>query len=126
MAHSQKADIELGIVRYEYGDKNRKQMAVLQIETDKYHNGGLLSDASVYWVGASMRSRCMSLGGSGFSDYDKRLKLSPGRATQNAIDKQHMEVFTKEVLASLVEYAKLHYARFVRDGKDDFGNTYEK
>lgn len=52
MANAQRQDIELGIVRYEYGEADRKQVAVLQIETSKYYNGGLISDAAArkeYW-----------------------------------------------------------------------------
>ncbi len=117
MATSQKQDIDLGITRYEYGDITRKQVGVLQIETSKYYSGGLLSDAGVYWAGAHCRQNCMSLSGDG-GDYGKRLKFS-GRdlkATQKAIDRQHAEVFTVDVVADLVRYAKLHYAAVVRAG----------
>lgn len=125
MAISRKQDIQLGIVRCEYGDLNRKRFAVLEIETGKYYNGGLISDANVYWVGDHSRQSCLSLGGKD-SDYNKRLKISAKtvKATQKAIDTQHAEVFTAEAVADLVKYAKLHYARVVREGRDGMGNTY--
>lgn len=126
MATAQKQDIDLGITRYEYGEQDRKQAAVLQIETSKYYNGGVLSDASVYWIGRTSRQQLISLGGDSVGDYSKRLKLS-GRevkATQKAIDRQHAEVFTPEVVAQLVETAKRHYAKAVREGVDGFRNTY--
>lgn len=125
MAKSQSQDIDLGITRYEYGDVARKQVAVLQIQTRKYYNGGLISDATVYWVGNHSRQNCIALGGDG-GDYGKRLKISARdvKATQKAIDRQHAEVFTPEAIAQLVEYAKLHYAAVVRAGVDGFRNTY--
>lgn len=125
MAQAKKQDIDLGITRFEYGDKGRKQKAVLTIETDKYYNGGLLSDATVYWVGDHSRQTCVALGGDG-GDYRKRLSMSARevRATQKAIDKQHAEVFTADAIAHLVDGAKLHYAAVVRAGVDGFHNTY--
>lgn len=125
MATSQRQDIELGIMRYEYGDSDRKQVAVLQIQTTKHYNGGLISDASVYWVGKNSRSQLMSLGAGG-GDYSKRVKVS-GRevkATQKAIDKQHAEVFTAELLAQMTDEARLYYAAVVLAGHDGFHNTY--
>lgn len=125
MANAQKQDIDLGITRFEYGEEDRKQIAVLQIQTSKYYNGGLISDATVYWVGQHSRQNCMSLTGNG-GDYGKRLKIS-GReikATQKAIDRQHAEVFTPERIAQLTEYAKAHYASALRAGVDGFHNTY--
>jgi hypothetical protein len=125
MANSQKQDIELGITRFEYGDMARKQVAVLEIETSKYCNGGIVSDVTVYWVGNHSRQTCMSLGGGG-GDYGKTLKRSSRevKATQKAIDRQHAEIFTTEAVAQLVEYAKLHYASAIRAGVDGFNNTY--
>lgn len=125
MATAQKRDIDLGITRYEYGDAGRAQRAVLQIETSKYYNGGLISDAAVYWVGVHCRQNCISLGTDG-GDYGKRLKIS-GRevkATQKAIGTQHAEVFADEVVAGLVAAAKERYAAAIRAGVDGFHNTY--
>ncbi len=127
MSQKQTQDIELGIVRLEYGDSARPQRAVLTIETSKYYNGGLISDAHVYWVGNSCRSNMMSIGGDdSVGDYSKRLNVSPRtvKATQKAIDKQHAEVFTAEAVAGLVQGANEHYARYVRAGVDGMKNTY--
>lgn len=124
MANAQRQDIDLGITRLEYGNQTRPQQATLQIETSKYYNGGLLSDASVYWVSENCRQQLMSLG-DGSGDYSRRLLINKSaKATQKNIDAQHAQVFTPEVVAQLTEYAKLHYARFVREGKDGFQNTY--
>lgn len=126
MATSQTKDIGLGIIRYEYGEADRPQCAVLEIETSKYYNGGLISTASVYWVGENCRQQMMSLGGDTDGDYSKRIKVSAKtvKATQKAIDAQHAEVFTPEAIAQLAEYAKLHYAAVVNAGVDGFKNTY--
>ncbi len=127
MSQKQMQDIELGIVRLEYGDAARPQRAVLTIETRKHYNGGLISDAHVYWVGNSCRSNMMSIGGDdSVGDYSKRLSVSPRtvKATQRAIDKQHADVFTTFAIAGLVEAAKAHYARYVRAGVDGMKNTY--
>lgn len=125
MANKQRQDIDLGILRYEYGDESRKQNAVITIETGKYYNGGLISDATVYWVGNNCRQNLITFGESG-GDYGKRLKISDKtvKATQKAIDKQHAEVFTPETVAGLVEAAKLHYAAVVLAGVDGFKNVY--
>lgn len=125
MANAQKQDIDLGITRFEYGEASRERRAVLQIETSKYYNGGLISDAGVYWVGDHSRQNCMSLGGDG-GDYGKRLKISAKtvKATQRNIDAQHAEVFTSEAIERLTQAAKDHYAAVVRAGVDGFKNTY--
>ncbi len=128
MANAQKQDIALGITRYEYGEPARKRVAVLQIETRKYYDKGLISDASVYWVGEHSRQRTVSLGGDERGDYDRRLKVSGRdmRATQRAIDKQHAEVFTPDIVAGLVAGAKLHYATAISAGVDGFHNVYTR
>ncbi len=125
MSAAQKQDIDLAIKRLEYGEADRPQHAVLTIETSKHYNGGLISDATVYWVGAHSRQNTMALHGDG-GDYRKRLFNSARtvKATQRAIDRQHAEVFTPEVVAGLVQAAHEHYARYVRDGVDSFRNTY--
>lgn len=123
MANAQKQDIDLGITRFEYGESARPQRAVLQIETSKYYNGGLISDASVYWIGNRSRQSCLSLGGDG-GDYGKRLLISDKKATQGNIDRQHKEVFTPEVVAKLVQAATERYASAVKAGIDGFKNTY--
>src|SRR3954469_2578909 len=101
MATAQKQDIDLGITRFEYGDADRKQVAVLQIETSKGYRSGLESDATVYWIGNNMRSTCVSIGGERFhEDFRKTVKVVRDiKATQKAIDKQHAEVFTPEDVA---------------------------
>lgn len=125
MAETTKQDIELGITRLEYGDAERPQRAVLQIETSKYYNGGLISDASVYWIGRNCRQQMIGLGGSG-GDYSKRLIVSERtvRATKGNIAKQHAAAFTPEVVAGLTQAAKDHYAAAVRAGVDGMHNTY--
>ena len=127
MATSQKQEIELNITRLEYGDAARPQRAVLEIETRKYYNGGLISSASVYWVGQSSRSQCIALGGDG-GDWSKKLRVSDRtvKATQKAIDRQHAEVFTPEVVAQLAVYAKAHYASAIEAGEDGFRNKYTR
>lgn len=125
MAQAQKQDIDLGIVRLEYGDAARPQRATLQIETSKYYNGGLISDAGVYWVGATCRQQLISMGGDD-GDWQKRMIVNrTAKATQKNIDTQHAQAFTPEVIAQLAEYAKLHYARVIRAGKDGYGNVYQ-
>lgn len=127
MAKAQRRDIDLGIKRYEYGEAARPRVAVLQIETSKHYNGGLISDAQVFWVGDHSRSQMLGIGGPG-GDFGKRVKVS-GRdvkATQKAIDTQHAEVFTAEVVAQLVEAAKAHYSAVISAGVDGFRNTYER
>src|SRR4051812_32200214 len=117
MATAQKQDIDLGITRYEWGKLDRKQVAVLQIETSKHYNGGLESDATVYWVGNRIRSTCMSIGGTGDGDFRKGVAIVRNvKATQKAIDRQHAGVFTPEVVAQLMEGAKLHYAKAIQAG----------
>lgn len=127
MAEGRKQDIDLGIVRLEYGDTARVQRAVLTIDTDKYYNGGVVSSATVYWVSSHSRQNCMSLGGDG-GDYRRRLRVTSKevRATQKNIDLQHAQVFVEDVVAGLVMAAKAHYAEAVRTGIDGFSNTYPK
>lgn len=110
MAKDQEQDIELGIVRFEYGDQARPRRAVLTINTGKSYNGGLSSTCTVFWVGGHSRQTAMGLG-SGLGDFSKRMYMSERtvKATQKAIDKQHAEVFTPEVLAGLTQAAKDHY-----------------
>ncbi len=124
MAQDQNQDIELGITRLEYGDRDRPQRGVLTICTGKYYNGGVISDATVYWVGRHSRQNIVGLGVEG--DYRKRLMVSDRgmTATQRNIDRQHAETFTPEVIERITEAAKAHYARFVRDGIDGHKNVY--
>jgi hypothetical protein len=126
MATSQTKQIDLGITRYEFGEMDRPRRAVLEIQTGKHYNGGLASDASVYWVGNHSRQQLIGVGGFSGGDYSSRLKTSPRdvKATQKAIDRQHAEVFTDEVVAGLVAAARAHYAAVVHAGVDGFGNTY--
>lgn len=126
MATSQRQDIDLGIVRYEYGESARARRAVLQIKTAKYYNGGLISDASVYWVGDHSRQNMISFGNDQDGDYSKRLLISARtvKATQKAVDTQHAQVFTAEVIADLTKAAKASYAARVKAGKDGMGNVY--
>ena len=126
MATSQKQDIDLDIVRYEYGETSRARRAVLEIETSKYYNGGLISDASVYWVGDHSRQQMLSLGNDADGDYSKRLLVSARtvKATQKAIDTQHAQVFTTEVIADLTKAAKERYASRITAGIDGMGNVY--
>lgn len=125
MAQDKRQDIDLGIVRFEYGEAARSRRAVLEIATRKHYNGGLISDATVYWVGDHSRQNCMSLGGNG-GDYNYRLRVTPKdmRATQKNIDLLHAQVFGEDVVAGLVRAAKAHYASVVAAGSDGFGNTY--
>lgn len=128
MATKKTEDIDLGITRLEYGDTARPQRAVLTIETSKYYNGGLISDASVYWIGKHSRQQTISMGTPGGGDYSKRLKISGQnvKATQRAIDNQHAEVFTTETKVRLSEAAKAHYTASVASGIDGYQNIYMK
>lgn len=112
MATPQKQDIELDISRLEYNDATRPQRAVLTLETAKSYRGGLESDAKVYWVGKNFRSFAMSLSAKGGGDFSKLVLHSHPtvKATQKAIDSQHMQAFTAEAVAELVASAKAYYA----------------
>ncbi len=109
MANNQEQDIELGLNRLEYGDHGRSQRAVMTISTGKGYNGGLRSSVTVSWCGDGFRQHAFGMGGGG-GDFSKALKTSERvKATQKALDKQHAEVFTPEVIAQLTEAAKAHY-----------------
>lgn len=126
MSANKTEDIQLGIKRLEYGDVNRPQLAVLTIETGKHYNGGIVSRASVFWVGRSSRCQLISMGGIS-GDFSKRLlATAKTRVTQGVVDKQHAEVFTPETRAQLVETAKSHYAVIVAAGVDEYKNTYQE
>lgn len=109
MATDQKIEIDLGLTRLEYNDPARPRKAVLTICTSKHYNGGLESDATVYWVGAHSRQHAFGLAGGG--DFKKTLLRSDRsvKATQRNIDKQHAEIFTPEVVESLTQTAKEYY-----------------
>lgn len=126
MANKREQDIDLDITRFEYGDAGRPQRAVLTICTEKGYDGGLRSEATVYWVGNHCRSNMMTIGGSAGGDFRKNLKRTERtvKATQKNIDAQHAEVFTAEVVAALTEAAKAHYAGYVAAGVDGMKNTY--
>ena len=125
MARSQNQDIDFGITRYEYGEPERAQRAVLQISTSKHYNGGISSSASVFWVGQHVRQQLVGLGTHG-GDYSHRVKIDQSirSVTQKAIDRQHGAVFTPGVVAQLANDARLHYAAVVAAGVDGFRNTY--
>lgn len=124
MAKDQKQDIDLGIVRLEYGDAARPQRGVLTIETSKHYNGGLSSTAQVCWVGANFRSHVFVIG-TGAGDFSKTVLIDrTKKATQKAIDTQHATAFTAEEIARLTQLAKDHYAAVVSAGVDGYKNTY--
>lgn len=124
MATKQTQDIDLGIVRYEYGDAARPQRAILTIETDKSGRGGIESRAIVMWCGDHSRQHVFGLAGGG--DFSVEVYRSPKetRATQKAINSQHAGAFTPEKIAELIEQAKAHYAGHIAAGVDVFKNTY--
>lgn len=126
MAKEKTQDIDLGIVRFEYGDAASPQRAVLTIETDKAYRGGIQSNAKVMWHGAQARSHMFGLGSDG-GDFSTRVHITAGtvRATQKAIDVQHATVFTAARIAELIEAAKAHYADVVQAGIDGFKHTYQ-
>ncbi len=125
MAQDRTQDIELGITRLEYGDSSRPQRAVLTIETSKSYSGGLVSRASVCWHGYHCRQQMIGVGGSG-GDFSQRIKVSERtvKATQKNIDTQHVAAFPPDVISSLTQAAKDHYASVVAAGVDGFKNTY--
>jgi hypothetical protein len=112
MANAQKVDIDLELSRLEYDDATRPQRAVLMIETAKSYAGSLRSQATVYWLGLHGRSTCMAFFGGG-GDFNRHLFSSAKtvKATQKAIDTQHAQVFTPEVIAGLVQAAKDYYSK---------------
>lgn len=124
MAKLESVDIELGITRLEYGDAARPQRAVLTLSTRKYSRGGLISDATVYWVSQHSRQCMISFAGDG--DFTKRLLVTDRtvKATQKNLDKCSKGAFLLEVVVMLVDAAKAHYAPYVRDGVDGFKNVY--
>jgi hypothetical protein len=73
-----------------------------------------------------MRSQCIGLLGAGGGDFSRDLHRSATtvKATQKAIDKQHAEVFTPDVVAGLTDAAKAHYVKVITAGIDGFKNTY--
>ena len=125
MADEKRDAIELGITRLEYGDPTRPQRAVLELSTGKHYDGGLSSRASVYWHGDYSRSQLIGIGSSE-GDYSRRPARTDKavRATQKAIDRQHAEAFTPEVVATITAEAKAHYAAVVEAGEDGMKNTY--
>jgi len=126
MANKRTQDIELGITRFEYGDLERPQRAVLVLDTHKHYNGGLVSTASVYWSGKHSRSQMVALFAGAGGDYNTQLRRGDrtAKATQRNIDRQHAEVFTSAVVESLTVAAKDHYAVAVKAGVDGMRNTY--
>lgn len=100
-----------GLERDDYG---QTRYAFLVLETGKDYNGRMKSDATVFWVGDHSRQHAFGLGGGG--DFSKTVLRTPGKvtATQKAIDRQHAEVFTAEVVESLTAEAKDWYV----SGKD--------
>lgn len=125
MAENKTQEIELGITRLEYGDPERPQRAVLELQTAKHYDGGLASRASVYWHGKHTRSHAMGVGNSKTGDYSRRPTRTDKavRATQKAIDRRHAEIFTPEVVETIIAEAKAHYAAVVEAGIDGFNNT---
>lgn len=124
MSADKKQDIDLGITRFEYGEMERPQRAVLTISTGKGFNGGLRSCVTVFWLSPGSRSTMLGLGGGG--DFSKTVKVSDRtvRATQKAIDTQHAEVFTPEAIEELKQAATAHYAKYISAGIDGYKNTY--
>jgi hypothetical protein len=110
MAQDQRQDIDLGISRLEYGDPARPQHAVLTLTTGKHYAGGVESSARVYWIGLHSRSHAFGLAGKGDFDMPRMKWERTTKATQRAIDRQHAEVFTAEVIEQLTQAAKEHYA----------------
>lgn len=126
MAENKTQEIELGITRMEYDDPERPQRAVLELQTAKHYDGGLVSRASVYWHGKHSRSHAIGVGNSTTGDYSRRpARTDTGvRATQKNIDTRHAEIFTPEVVETITAEAKAHYAAVVEAGIDGFKNTY--
>jgi hypothetical protein len=110
MADDRKQDIELGLTRPSttYEDERR---AVLTIDTGKSYNGGIRSTATVFWCNGRSRSHAFGIGNTASGDWSKQLKQTERtvKATQKAIDRQHAEVFTAEVIADLAAKAKTYY-----------------
>lgn len=112
MATEKRDEINLGFTRLEYNDPERPQHAVLELSTDKHYDGGLVSRASVYWHGKTMRSQAIAVGGGPGGDYSRRsVRTDRGvRATQKNIDARHAEVFPPEVVEAITAEAKAYYA----------------
>lgn len=107
MATERKHEINLGLSRTESG---RRQVAHLVLVTRRHYNGGIISDAKVFWVEDRCRSHALSLGDD-IGDFSEQLKVADSvRATQKSIDTQHAEVFTSETIEQLTAAARAHYA----------------
>jgi hypothetical protein len=103
-----KQEIELGLNRLEYDDPGRPFRAVLVLETDKHYNGGVESNATVFWVGSHSRQHAFGLAGGG--DFRKSIQRDKTlRATQKAIERQHATAFTPEAIEELTRAAIAHY-----------------
>ena len=84
--------------------QGEKETAELYLYTHKYGDGGVISMASVHFVGNGYRVCEL------FGDYGRRMKLDrAARATQKAIDTQHAEVFTPDTIAEILKQVTAHY-----------------
>lgn len=108
MATEAATNIELGLTRNEFGETRR---AVLVLRTDKHSfKKGMKSDAYVWWICGTGKQHAFGLA-SGTGDYEKELQFTQlARVTQKAIEAQHAEVFTSEIVESLINQAKNWYA----------------
>jgi len=90
----------------------KPERAKLSLQTYKPYSGGLLSSARVDFVSPEgWQTHACGLGGGG-GDYSRSFfHNKAARATQSAIDKQHAEVFTPDVIAGIQSAIVLHYAR---------------
>lgn len=100
-------EIDLGFTKIDKHTEFKPSTAVLRLETIQTWNDKVFFAAEVHWKGDSRFSH--SLG----QDFDKQIKKPQSMPwlDQSEIDHIHDEVFTNELVESLIEQAKAHYAR---------------
>ncbi len=106
MAQPQLLKIDLKLTRQNSGGETER--AHLYLETGKHYDGGVCSDATLYWHGANSIYRSVGLGTGG--DFKRRVEFDrSARATQKVIDAQHTRNFSAEAVDALTSAALAHY-----------------
>ena len=83
---------------------NEQGAAQLQLTTNKYSNGQMVSSAHIYFVRDGLITFEV------FGDFRKVLLRTTARATQKALDLQHSSVFTPDAIEALKSEAIVFYA----------------
>ena len=104
MSNKIETKIDLGITRSSFA--NKTEVATLILTTFIPSDGGIRSSAMVMWL--TDRSSIHFAGKGG--DFTRRMASNPNvRATVQALDQQHNQVFTPEAVAELTADAKDYY-----------------